>query len=77
MDPRAVRKILRPDFPSFSGEGVTAAFAKVFGATIDLVHVFVEPTYVLPPPVDMATFPFDLAQILERVRSASTPNAIG
>ena len=45
------------------------AFAKVFGASIDLVHVFVEPAYILPPPVDMATFPFNMAQILERVQN--------
>ena len=41
----------------------------MFGASIDLVHVFVEPAYILPPPVDMATFPFNLAQILERVQN--------
>jgi nucleotide-binding universal stress UspA family protein len=71
MDPRAVKKILVPtDFSELSGEAVATAvaFAKSFGATIDLVHVFVEPAYILPPPIDMATFPFDLAQILDRVQ---------
>ena len=72
MDPRAVRKILVPtDFSELSGEAVqtAVAFAKVFGASIELVHVFVEPAYILPPPVDMASFPFDLAQILDRVQN--------
>ncbi len=72
MDPRAVKKILVPtDFSELSGEAAqtAVAFAKVFGASIELVHVFVEPAYILPPPVDMATFPFDLAQILDRVQN--------
>ena len=71
MDPRAVKKILVPtDFSEPSSEAVqtAVAFAKVFGASIDLCHVFVEPEYILPPPVDIATFPFNLAQILERVQ---------
>lgn len=72
MDPRAVKKILVPtDFSELSGEAVqtAVAFAKVFGASIELCHVFVEPAYILPPPVDMASFPFDLAQILDRVQN--------
>jgi nucleotide-binding universal stress UspA family protein len=71
MDPRAVKTILVPtDFSELSGEAVQTAiaFAKVFGARIELVHVFVEPAYVLPPPIDMATFPFDMTQILDRVQ---------
>ena len=72
MDPLAVKKILVPtDFSELSSEAVqtAVAFAKVFGASIEMVHVFVEPAYILPPPVDMATFPFNLAQILERVQN--------
>ena len=46
MDPRAVKKILVPtDFSELSGEAVQTAvdFAKAFGASVELVHVFVEP----------------------------------
>jgi nucleotide-binding universal stress UspA family protein len=70
MDPRAVKKILVPtDFSEPSAEALQTAidFAKVFGASIELVHVFVEPAYVLPPPVEMATFPFDMTEILTRL----------
>jgi nucleotide-binding universal stress UspA family protein len=72
MDLRTVKKILVPtDFSELSSEAVqtAVAFSKAFGASIDLVHVFVEPAYILPPPVDMATFPINLAQILERVQN--------
>jgi universal stress protein A len=73
MDPRAVKKILVPtDFSAPSDEALRTAvgFAKVFGASIELVHVYVEPAYVLPPPVEMATFPFDMAQVLARLGEA-------
>src|SRR5258708_25705381 len=70
MDPRTVKKILVPtDFSEPSAQALQTAidFAKVFGASIELVHVFVEPAYVLPPPVEMATFPFDMTEILTRL----------
>ncbi len=73
MDPRAVKKILVPtDFSEPSNEALQTAvgFARVFGAGIELVHVFVEPAYVLPPPVEMATFPFDMTQVLMRLETA-------
>jgi universal stress protein A len=73
MDPRAVKKILVPtDFSEPSNEALQTAvgFARVFGASIELVHVFVEPAYVLPPPVEMATFPFDMTQVLMRLETA-------
>ena len=71
MDPRSVKKILVPtDFSETSAEAVQTAidFAKVFQASIEVVHVMVEPTFVLPPPVEMATFPFDLTEIMTRVQ---------
>jgi nucleotide-binding universal stress UspA family protein len=73
MDPRAVKKILVPtDFSDASGEAVNTAiaFARAFAARILLVHVFVEPTYVLPPPVEMATFPFDMTEIMTKVQAS-------
>jgi nucleotide-binding universal stress UspA family protein len=70
LDPRAVKKILVPtDFSPPSAEAVDTAiaFAKVFGARVEILHVFVDPTYVLPPPVDVATLPFDVTEILAKV----------
>jgi nucleotide-binding universal stress UspA family protein len=87
MDPRTIKRILVPtDFSEPSAEALSTAidFARVFRATVELVHVYSEPTYVLPPPVEMATFPFDMAKVLakveeslaaeqERVRAAGVP----
>ena len=73
MDPRAVKKILVPtDFSDASSEALSTAiaFARAFAARIELIHVFVEPTYVLPPPVEMATFPFDMSEILIKVQAS-------
>ena len=73
MDPRAVKRILVPsDFSEASGEALATAiaFARAFDARIDLIHVFVEPTYVLPPPVELATFPFDLREIMIKVEAS-------
>jgi nucleotide-binding universal stress UspA family protein len=72
MDPRAVKRILIPtDFSDTSSEALSTAiaFARAFAAKIDLIHVFVEPTYVLPPPVEMATFPFDMGELLAKFRA--------
>jgi len=73
MDPRAVKKILVPtDFSEASGEALQTAiaFARAFDARIEVIHVFVEPTYVLPPPVEMATFPFDLGEVMAKVQTS-------
>jgi len=73
MDPRAVRKILVPtDFSDASSEAVRTAiaFARAFSARVVVIHVFVEPTYVLPPPVEIATFPFDMSEILAKVQAS-------
>jgi nucleotide-binding universal stress UspA family protein len=73
MDPRAVKTILVPtDFSEASSEALATAiaFARAFDAHIELVHVFVEPTYILPPPVEIATFPFDLSEIMIKVQAS-------
>jgi universal stress protein A len=70
VDPRTVKRILVPtDFSDPSAEALAAAtaFAQLSGATLDLVHVAVEASYVLPPPVDVATVPIDMGQIMARV----------
>ena len=88
MEPRAIKRILVPtDFSDPSHEALTTAmaFASAFGGTLDLVHVAIATAYVLPPPIDLATIPFDLmTKTLEqataglaseeaRVRSAGLP----
>ena len=70
MDPRSIKRILVPtDFSEASTEAVATAiaFAKAFGAAIDLVHVAVEATYALPPPVDVATVPIDMTKVMDEV----------
>jgi nucleotide-binding universal stress UspA family protein len=66
-----MKTILVPtDFsePSERALGSAIDFARAFQAGIELVHVYVEPTYVLPPPVDVATFPFIAADVLSKVQ---------
>src|SRR5215831_11541104 len=70
MDPKSIKRILVPtDFsaPSAEAEATAISFARAFGATIDLVHVAVETTYALPPPVDVATVPLDMAKVMDQV----------
>jgi nucleotide-binding universal stress UspA family protein len=70
MDPRQIQRILVPtDFSPSSREAVSTAiaFARAFQASIELVHVYVEPTYVLPPPMEVATFSFDTGKVLAEV----------
>jgi nucleotide-binding universal stress UspA family protein len=69
MDPRTWKRILVPtDFSDPSGDAMATAmaFAELSGATLDLVHVAVEATYALPPPVDVASVPIDMTKLLER-----------
>jgi universal stress protein A len=69
VDPRTVKRILVPtDFSDPSAEALATAlaFAQTSGATLDLVHVAVEATYALPPPVDVATLPIDMSKVLAR-----------
>jgi nucleotide-binding universal stress UspA family protein len=73
MDPKTIKKILVPtDFSELSREALSTAvdFARAFQAAIELVHVYVEPTYILPPPIDMATFPFDTSAVLAKVQES-------
>jgi nucleotide-binding universal stress UspA family protein len=69
VDLTALKRILVPtDFSDPSQEAlVTAmAFARQFGATLDLVHVAVEATYPMPPPLDVASLPIDISASLDR-----------
>src|ERR1700690_3441685 len=68
MDLREIRRILVPtDFSDPSNEALAfaMAFASAFGGTLDLVHVAIARSYVLPPPIDLATIPFDMTNTLE------------
>jgi nucleotide-binding universal stress UspA family protein len=69
VDLTALKRILVPtDFSDPSQEALTTAmaFARMFGATLDLVHVAVEIAYPLPPPIDVASLPIDIDSVLER-----------
>jgi nucleotide-binding universal stress UspA family protein len=70
MDPRTWKRILVPtDFsdPSSEAMATAMAFAQLSGGTLDLVHVAVEATYALPPPIDVASVPIDMRKVMERV----------
>jgi universal stress protein A len=87
MDPKTIKRILVPtDFSEASADmlATAVAFARAFGATIDLVHVAADVTYPLPPPIDVVTVPLDIAKVMddvakslaaeeERVRAAGVP----
>ena len=69
MDLAHLKRILVPtDFtdPSHDALATALEFARMFGATLDLVHVAVEAAYPLPPPVDVMTMPIDLSPVLDR-----------
>jgi universal stress protein A len=69
VDLTNLRRILVPtDFtdPSHDALATAMAFARMFKATLDLVHVAVEVAYALPPPVDVVTMPIDLTPVLDR-----------
>ena len=69
VDLTALKRILVPtDFSDPSQEALTTAmaFARTFGATLDLVHVAVEVAYPLPPPIDLASLPIDIGRVLDR-----------
>jgi nucleotide-binding universal stress UspA family protein len=70
MDPRGWKRILVPtDFTDPSAEALATAigFAQLSSGILDLVHVAVEATYVLPPPVDVAAVPIDMSRVMDRV----------
>ncbi len=70
MDLRSVKRILVPtDFSDPSAEALATAMAlaKAAGSVVDLVHVAVEASFALPPPIDVATVPIDMAKVMERV----------
>lgn len=69
MELTALKRILVPtDFSDPSQEALETAmsFARTFGATLDLVHVAVEATYPVPPPIDIASLPIDIGPALDR-----------
>ena len=69
MDLRNVKRILVPtDFsdPSAEALGTAIALAQPAGAVVDLVHVAVEASFALPPPVDVASVPVDVGMMMER-----------
>jgi nucleotide-binding universal stress UspA family protein len=75
MDLRNVKRILVPtDFsdPSAEALGTAIALAQQSGAVVDLVHVAVEAAFALPPPVDVAAVPIDMAKLLERATEVLT-----
>ena len=70
MDLQNVKRILVPtDFSDPSAEALATAMAlaKGAGSVVDLVHVAVEASFALPPPIDVATVPIDMEKVLERV----------
>jgi universal stress protein A len=69
VDLTALKRILVPtDFSDPSQEALETAvsFARMFGATLDLVHVALEVTYPVPPPIDVASLPIDIGPALDR-----------
>jgi universal stress protein A len=69
MELRTIKRILVPtDFsdPSHDALSAAMAFGATFGGTLDLVHVALACAYVLPPPIDLATIPFDMSKTLEQ-----------
>ena len=70
MDLRALKRILVPtDFSDPSAEALATAMtlAQASGAVVDLVHVAVEASFALPPPIDVATIPIDMTTVMARV----------
>ena len=70
MDLRSVKRILvLTDFSDPSAEVLASAMdlAKGANAVVDLVHVAVEASFALPPPIDVATVPIDMTKVMERV----------
>lgn len=69
MELRTIQRILVPtDFSDPSNEALATAmaFAQAFGGTLDLVHVALAVSYVLPPPLDISPLPFGMTKSLEQ-----------
>jgi nucleotide-binding universal stress UspA family protein len=67
MDPKDIKRIVvATDFSDLSTEAIetAVAFARAFGATLDLVHVATEMAYAVPPPIDMISLPIDMASVM-------------
>jgi nucleotide-binding universal stress UspA family protein len=82
-----VKRILIPtDFSESSTAAVEVAieYARIFKAGIQLVHVYPDPAYVLPAPLEVVTLPIDLTRVyaevekrlgseVERIRATGVP----
>jgi nucleotide-binding universal stress UspA family protein len=67
MDPKTIKRIMvATDFSESSNEAVetAVAFAHERGATVELVHVAAEIAYIVPPPMDVMSVPFDMEKTL-------------
>jgi nucleotide-binding universal stress UspA family protein len=67
MDPKRIKRIVvATDFSDLSQEAIetAVAFAREWGATLDLVHVASELSYAIPPPMDVMSLPLDMAAVL-------------
>jgi len=65
-----VKRILIPtDFSESSTAAVEVAieYSRVFKAGIQLLHVYPDPAYVLPAPLEVVTLPIDLTRVYEEV----------
>ncbi len=72
MDPKNIKRILVPtDFSESSAEAVTTAiaFARAFRSTLELVHVFTDPVYPLPAPLEIVALPIDVERIYTEVEN--------
>jgi nucleotide-binding universal stress UspA family protein len=75
MDPKNIKRILVPtDFSESSQEALSTAiaFARAFQADLQLVHVFADPVYPLPAPLEVVTLPIDVERIYAEVQAQLT-----
>ena len=75
MEPKDIKRIVvATDFSDLSTEAIetAVAFARAFGATLDLVHVASEMAYAVPPPIDMISLPVDMASVMSEVGARLT-----
>lgn len=64
------KRILVPlDFSDSSTVVVQTAirYGHALGAQLELLHVFQDPTYVMPAPLELVTFPIDMERITAEV----------
>lgn len=61
--------VVPTDFTSATTGALRSAIqlARVFGAAIDVLHVNLDPTFVLPPPADVMSLPIDIDGVVVSV----------